>query len=40
MVRIEKNIPEVAQVMARRLVGSVNGLALTRRQTIIWANDG
>ena len=39
MVRIKENIPEVARVMACRLVGSDDGLALARRQTIIWAND-
>ena len=40
MVGIKKNIPEVAQVMACRLIGSDNGLALARRQTSIWTNDG
>ena len=34
---LKENIPEVARVMACRLVGSDNGLALA---TIIWANDG
>ena len=39
-LELKKNIPEVAQVIACRLVGSNNGLALARRQTSIWTNDG
>ena len=42
------NIPALVQIMACRLVGAKplsepmvqNGLALTRRQAIIWTNDG